>query len=128
MAADAIRALRSRCFFPHSSPASSRQPSLACLRTPDPTASSTAGWPSHFRGDPVIDRREHERPERKRNDRLGDEVDQVASRGNLAEKERRAEALDEWGQRVAPLEQVEQPGVRIGGGQVVEAVKNGCEK
>ena len=40
--------------------------------------------------------------ERERDDRLDDEVDEVAGRGNLAEEERRPEALDHGRERVRP--------------------------
>ena len=61
----------------------------ACRPTTGPAGCSTAGSWSDFRGDPVVDRREHEGAEPERDDRRDDEVDEV---GRAAALDRRRAA------------------------------------
>src|SRR5262249_29060664 len=57
-------------------------------------------------GDAVVDLAEDERAERGRDDRGGDEVDDVARRRKLAGVQGRAQGLDRRRDRVAPVEEL----------------------
>ena len=117
--ASACRSCSRRC-----SPASSRASTRGCPPTTARTRSSTGGSWSDFDRDPVVDAPEHERAERERDDRRHAEVDASAERRRLAEEERRPDRLDRRRERVSPVDQVDEPGVRLGARHVLERIED----
>ena len=128
-AAAATPASTGRCSCPRCSTASSRRSISACP--------PTTGGDGLFDGRVAVTlpRRSGRRPTLKTTAPSASatsvstsEIDEVAGRRHLAEEERRPEALDHGRERVAPLDQVDEPGVRIGAGEVVEAVEDRREE
>ena len=77
------------------------------------TGCSTAGPSSGFRRDPVVDRAEHERADDERDDGLDDEVDRVAPPAAPRRRRAASGSLDRGRQRVPPVDQVDEPRVRL---------------
>ena len=113
--------------LPSCSTARSRRTTSGSPPTTARTDCSTAESPSHFRGDPVVHGAEDSGAENERDHRFHAEIHEVARGGDLPEEQRRPEALDDRRERVAPLEQIEEPRMRLGSRQRLEAVEDRCE-